>query len=274
MATGNPARSGSPYRFDRGAETACRRENSGLPASGRSPGSSGPLRVFRSSDGSLWIGTLQGLLHLHQGKIDRFRPTVSRATSYLAFLKIAKAVSGSARQDGLDRFREFAAPTISVNQGLSNAAVHVLEATPDGSIWIATADGLNRWQNGHVTVYGRRSVPGQNGRTDERDAHYQREGDGNREQRTSKHGLCRLGRMIGDDCGLGGSEGVFYFDGGRFVLVPGVPAEIYSQSPGMGTGRFGSATSTRAFSIRRRRVQFSAFLGPDSDTSMRRRFAA
>ena len=64
-------------------------------------------------------------------------------------------------QDGLDRFREFAAPTISVTQGLSNSAVHGLEATPDGSIWISTANGLNRWQNGHVTVYGKRSVPGQ-----------------------------------------------------------------------------------------------------------------
>ena len=31
-----------------------------------------PTRLFRSSDGSLWIGTVQGLLHLHQGRIDRF----------------------------------------------------------------------------------------------------------------------------------------------------------------------------------------------------------
>jgi ligand-binding sensor domain-containing protein len=31
-----------------------------------------PKSLFRSSDGSLWIGTVQGLLHLHQGRIDRF----------------------------------------------------------------------------------------------------------------------------------------------------------------------------------------------------------
>ena len=31
-----------------------------------------PTRLFRSRDGSLWIGTTQGLLHSHQGRIDRF----------------------------------------------------------------------------------------------------------------------------------------------------------------------------------------------------------
>ena len=42
-----------------------------------------PTRLLRSSDGSLWIGTLQGLLHLHQGKIDRFDGLVrSHRVSY------------------------------------------------------------------------------------------------------------------------------------------------------------------------------------------------
>src|SRR5215469_6101782 len=31
-----------------------------------------PSRFYRSSDGSLWISTQQGLLHLHQGRVDRF----------------------------------------------------------------------------------------------------------------------------------------------------------------------------------------------------------
>ena len=34
-----------------------------------------PTCLFRSSDGSLWIGTVQGLLHFHQGRIDRFSVT-------------------------------------------------------------------------------------------------------------------------------------------------------------------------------------------------------
>ena len=31
-----------------------------------------PLRLFRSSDGGLWIGTVRGLLHLYKGRIDGF----------------------------------------------------------------------------------------------------------------------------------------------------------------------------------------------------------
>ena len=149
-----------------------------------------PLRLFRSSDGSLWIGTVRGLLHLYQGRIDRF--SVADGLSGDLVTSIFEDREGSvwvSTSTGLDRFREFAMPTISVNQGLSIAAVDVLQATSDGSIWIATADGLNRWQDGHMTVYGRGNVPRQNGRTDQQSCHCQREGNRSREQRTSKQGL-------------------------------------------------------------------------------------
>ena len=158
------------------------------------PGIAGQFRptcLFRSSDGSLWVGTAQGLLHLHQGRIDRFSVTDGLSGNFVR--NIFEDREGNvwvSTEDGLDRFREFAVPTISENeQGLSTSAVTVLEATPDGSIWILTADGLNRWQNGHVTVYGKRNVPGQNRRTDERQLNCQRERNRNREQRTSRRGL-------------------------------------------------------------------------------------
>ena len=34
-----------------------------------------PTCLFRSSDGSLWVGTAEGLLHLHQGRTDSFSVT-------------------------------------------------------------------------------------------------------------------------------------------------------------------------------------------------------
>ena len=43
--------------------------------------------------------------------------------------------------------------------------------------------------------------------------------------------------MIGDGCGLGVSEGVFYFDRGRFVPVPGVPGGNISSIAGDGQGK-------------------------------------
>ena len=152
-----------------------------------------PTRLLRSSDGSLWVGTLQGLLHVHQGTVDKFTG-LSGGTVFRIFEDREGSIWVST-QDGLDRFREFAAPTISVEQGLSNSAVHGLQATPDGSIWISAANGLSRWQNGHVTQIANSGL------------------------QSTAHALGR------DDRGrlwIGGREGLFYFDGRRFVSAPGV----------------------------------------------------
>ena len=83
-----------------------------------------PTCLFRSKDGSLWIGTMQGLLHLHQGRIDGFSVTDGLSGNFV------RNVFGDREgnvwvctENGLDRFRELAAPTISVNQGLSTSAL-------------------------------------------------------------------------------------------------------------------------------------------------------
>ena len=179
-----------------------------------------PTCLFRSSDGSLWIGTVQGLLHLHQGKIDKFNDLSGDVVT-----KILEDREGDvwvSTEDGLDRFRDFAVPTISTNEGLSNSAVHVVEATPDGSIWIATADGLNRWQDGHMTVYGRQSKPDQNWPSDKRQlmisAAATEVANSGLRGAVFSLGLDHRGRLW-----AGTHAGVFYFDGARFVPVPGVP---------------------------------------------------
>ena len=185
----------------------------------------------------MWVGTAEGLLHLHQGRIDRFSVTDGLSGNFIR--NIFEDREGSvwvSTENGLDRFREFAAPTISVNQGLSTSAVYVLQATPDGSIWITTADGLNRWQNGHVTVYGKRSVPGQNRRTDERELIINA-----RVTEIANSGLRGTVYSLGqDDRGrlwAGSREGVFYFDRGRFVPVPGVPGGNILSIAGDGHGK-------------------------------------
>ena len=182
-----------------------------------------PTCLFRSSDGSLWVGTAEGLLHLRRGRIDRFSVTDGLSGNFIR--NIFEDREGSvwvSTENGLDRFHEFAAPTISVNQGLSSSAVYVLQATPDGSIWITTANGLNRWQNGHVTVYGKQSVPGQNRPTDVRELIINA-----RVTEIANSGLRSTAYSLGQDARgrlwAGNREGVFYFDRGRFVLVPGAP---------------------------------------------------
>ncbi len=196
-----------------------------------------PTRLFRSKDGSLWIGTTQGLLHLHQGRIDRFSVTDGLSGNFIR--DIFEDREGNVwvcTENGLDRFREFAAPTISENQGLSTSAAYLLEATPDGSIWTITADGLNRWQNGHMTVYGKRTVPDQNGGTDEGELIIDA-----RVTEIANSGLRGTVHSLGqDDRGrlwAGGREGVFYFDRDRFVLVPGVSGGNILSIAGDGNGK-------------------------------------
>jgi len=63
-------------------------------------------------------------VHVHQGKTDLFaQPDGLLSKTFTVFLKTAKALFGVATMNGLDRFRDSAVATITVNQGLSNARV-------------------------------------------------------------------------------------------------------------------------------------------------------
>ena len=196
-----------------------------------------PLRLLRSSDGSLWIGTIRGLLHLHQGSIDQYSTADGLSGDLVTC--IFEDREGSvwvSTSTGLDRFRALAVPTISVNQGLSIAAADVLQASTDGSIWIATAEGLNRWRDGHMTVYGNQNVPGPNGPTDQRPAIVNA-----RVTEVPKSALQNKVYSLGLDdrrrLWAGNSEGVFYFDRGRFVRVPGLPGGDMFSIAGDGHGK-------------------------------------
>jgi signal transduction histidine kinase/ligand-binding sensor domain-containing protein len=194
------------------------------------PGIAGQFRpnfLFRSSDGSLWIGSHQGLFHLHQGRVDRFASVDGLSGDFIS--RIFEDREGNVwvgTQDGLDRFRDFAVPTISRNQGLPNSTTWSVQATPDGSIWIGTPDGLTRWENGHMTVYRSRKTLGQSQRTGERDLSVRNIRGAVTE--IADTGLTGTPQSLGEDdrrrLWVSTSEGVFHFEGGRFLRVPGVPA--------------------------------------------------
>jgi signal transduction histidine kinase/ligand-binding sensor domain-containing protein len=112
-------------------------------------------RWLRDREGGLWIGTQgQGLLHLHQGRTDKFTAADGLSSDFV--LSLCEDREGSvwvATTGGLDRFQDLAVPTISFKQGLSGANVNSALAAADGSIWLGTNDGLDRWNNGRITVF-------------------------------------------------------------------------------------------------------------------------
>jgi signal transduction histidine kinase/ligand-binding sensor domain-containing protein len=125
------------------------------------PGSVGkytPVRMLRDRNGGLWIGTTdRGLLHVHQGRTDEFGRSDGLSGDYIQ--RLFEDREGNiwvATVGGLDRFRDFAIPAISVKQGLSDASVVSVLAARDGSIWFGTKDGLNRWNDGKITIYRKR----------------------------------------------------------------------------------------------------------------------
>jgi signal transduction histidine kinase/ligand-binding sensor domain-containing protein len=113
-------------------------------------------RLLRDRNGNLWIGTSDaGLVHIHAGRTDVFTQADGLSGDFITALFTDREGNiWVATDGGLDRFREFAVSTISLNQGLSNASILSVLADRDGSVWLSTRRGLNRWNNGHVTIFG------------------------------------------------------------------------------------------------------------------------
>jgi signal transduction histidine kinase/ligand-binding sensor domain-containing protein len=114
-----------------------------------------PYALLRDRDGGIWIGTFgQGLLHVHQGRTDHFGTADGLSSDTIAALfEDREGNIWTASNDGLDRFRELAATTISSKQGLSSDRIWSVLADRDGSVWLGSSDGLNQWKNGQITIY-------------------------------------------------------------------------------------------------------------------------
>src|SRR5512132_3299313 len=86
-----------------------------------------PHRLLRDRGGGLWIGAVvdKGLLHIHEGRTDLFTPAEGLSGgSVNALLEDREGNIWAASIEGLDRFRDFAVPTFSRQQGLSSRGIH------------------------------------------------------------------------------------------------------------------------------------------------------
>jgi len=120
-----------------------------------------PHRLLRDRNGGLWIGALRdsGLLHIHEGKTDRF--TQAEGLSSESVSSLFEDREGNiwvATIEGLDRFRDFAIPTFSDRQGFSSRGLFSILAARDGSLWLGASNGLNRWNKGLITIYRNRGL--------------------------------------------------------------------------------------------------------------------
>ena len=171
-----------------------------------------PVRFRRTSDGTLWIGTFNGLVHVRRGKTDVFG--VEDGLSHQYVMSVFEDREGNVwvnTMGGLDRFRAYRFPTIAAKQGLS-ASTWAVQATADGSVWIAATDGLHRWRDGHLTFHGKQAPSPSGGA-----------------ERTATAPVLEgtYGSLAVDDRGrlwVANGAGVSYLEGDRFMRAPGLPA--------------------------------------------------
>ncbi|HXJ93013.1 MAG TPA: two-component regulator propeller domain-containing protein [Terriglobia bacterium] len=120
-----------------------------------------PHWLLRDSNGGLWIGTIdRGLLHVHQGRTDRFTQADGLSSDFVE--DVFEDREGNVwvcTNNGLDRFRDFPVTVIPVKQGLATSYVESVLPSADGSVWLGTRHGLDRWKDGVVTLYRKRRVP-------------------------------------------------------------------------------------------------------------------
>jgi len=176
-----------------------------------------PRSLLRDRDGGLWVGTLdRGLLHVHEGKTDVFAQADGLSGDFTtALFEDREGSIWVATLDGLDRFRDFAIPTISAKQGLSNANAWSVLAARDGSVWMGTPDGLNQWNDGKITVYRKRAKPGQKAYPTLPDDYVE--------------------SLFQDDRGriwVSTRRGAAYLENGQFVPVSAVPDGVHSIAGG------------------------------------------
>jgi signal transduction histidine kinase/ligand-binding sensor domain-containing protein len=120
---------------------------------------------LRDRNGAWWIGTIHGLIHVYNGRTDTFDQSDGLSSNnVLGIFEDREGNIWVLSTGGLDQFHDLAAPALWFKQGLSGTLVTSVLATHDGSVWLATqGGGLDRWQNGRMTVYRRRAPEAQNG---------------------------------------------------------------------------------------------------------------
>lgn len=102
--------------------------------------------VIQDTDGSMWIGTENGLNHFRDGHFT----TLNAAKGQLPNKTVRDVCRNTldnllwiATNGGLARYDGRSIQTFSVQHGLSNGRVRCLLAGADGSLWAGTESGLN-----------------------------------------------------------------------------------------------------------------------------------
>jgi len=177
------------------------------------PGVRGRFRaqhILRDRDGALWIGTYgDGLVHVHQGRTDVLTRLGGLSGDRVHDLFEDREGNVWVLTDsGLDRFRDLAVATYADNNRLSSIDGGPVLVANDGALWFQSPEGVSRWKDERLIVYGKRDASTVNGRL---------------AREVTGTGLPRgLGNLFQDDRGriwIASLTGFGYLDRDKYTVV-------------------------------------------------------
>jgi ligand-binding sensor domain-containing protein len=107
-----------------------------------------------ASDGTVWIGTSNGLIRSHDGHDDRLTSVHGLADN--SILTLAETRDGTVlagTKNGFSRIRGGEIDSFRTQDGLSQSTVYSLYEDREGSLWAATKHGLNQFLDGRAIPY-------------------------------------------------------------------------------------------------------------------------
>ena len=104
----------------------------------------GGANVLKDHSGNSWIGTSQGLLHVHDGKTDRIGPLDGLTGSLIqGLLEDREGDIWVTTSGGLDRFRKLPVATFLSKDGMAYDRTTVVAALRDGRVLYGSSHGLS-----------------------------------------------------------------------------------------------------------------------------------
>ena len=115
----------------------------------------GSVRTLLSSnDGTLWVGTTNGLIRLKAGQQHLL--TVKDGLADNSIFSLAESSDGSlwiGTKNGFNRMRHGELESFRTSQGLSQSTVFAVYEDREGDLWVGTKHGLNQFLEGRATPF-------------------------------------------------------------------------------------------------------------------------
>jgi ligand-binding sensor domain-containing protein/signal transduction histidine kinase len=107
-----------------------------------------------SADGSLWIGTTNGLIRLKDGRESLFTARNGLADDWVyCLLQTADKALWIGTKNGFSRLRNDVIESFRTEDGLSQSTVYSMYEDREGSLWVGTKHGLNQFLDGRAIPY-------------------------------------------------------------------------------------------------------------------------